>query len=299
MLLGLVSGCAATPAPPETPVAAFGAPPAPLLWQASRTAAGDLYLFGSVHMGDREVGPLGGAVAEAYDASDELVVEVDLDSVTPEEAAASNAAHALLPPGQSLRDVLSDATYALLAARLAERGTPVRAVDAMQPWAVASLLAVLEFQAAGYDLAHGVDRRFIERARDELPVRGLETMGSQLEAMSGLAPRIQELMLIDMLTRTEAVHREVADLMEAWSQGDEDRLTALLFAPLAENPELVEFYEAVFFARNEAMAEALARLADDGRRRFVVLGAGHMVGPRGIPALLAKRGFSVERLQPR
>jgi uncharacterized protein YbaP (TraB family) len=289
LALALVAGCAGTPR---------GAGDAPLLWRASQPAAGDLYLFGSIHMGRRDGGDFGPAVAGAYAASDELVVEVDLSSVSPEEAAASNAAHALLPPGQTLRDVLSEATWALLVARLAEHGTPLAAVVAMQPWAVASLLAVIEFQAAGYDAAHGVDQRFMERAEGQLPIRSLETVDSQLQMLSSLSPRIQELMLVDMLTRTGAVRDEVVDLMDAWSRGDEARLVALLFSPLAENPELADFYEAVFFVRNEAMADQLAELAADGRSRFVVLGAGHMVGARGIPALLGKRGFAVDALQP-
>jgi uncharacterized protein YbaP (TraB family) len=76
-------------------------------------------------------------------------------------------------------------------------------------------------------------------------------------------------------------------------------LTRLLFGSLEEHPELADFYEAVFFARNEAMAEQLAALGGDGKQRFVVLGAGHMLGPRGIPALLASRGFRVQRISRR
>jgi uncharacterized protein YbaP (TraB family) len=44
------------------------------------------------------------------------------------------------------------------------------------------------------------------------------------------------------------------------------------------------------------MAARLVELARDGRTRFVVLGAGHLVGARGIPARLAEQGFVVERL---
>jgi uncharacterized protein YbaP (TraB family) len=173
------------------------------------------------------------------------------------------------------------------------------AVSAMQPWAVAALLSVLEFQALGYDAAHGVDKQLIDGAASRLPIRGLETTASQLEMMSGLSAHLQELMLLDTLTRTEVLQRELVDLIDAWSRGDEAKLTELLFAPLVENPELAEFYEAVFFDRNRAMAEQLVRLSADGRRRLVVLGAGHMVGPRGVPALLAARGFVVQQLQPR
>jgi uncharacterized protein YbaP (TraB family) len=238
-------------------------------------------------------------VEAAFADSDELVVEVDLAALSAAEAERARAAHALLPPGRQLRDVLSADTYRRLSARLAERDLPMVSVAAMQPWAVASLLALLEFQAAGYEFDRGVDRQLIDRAADRLPTRGLETMDSQLAMLSGLPLETQELMIVDMLERTDAVQQEVGDLMDAWSRGDEEQLTALLFAPLDEHPELAGFYEAVFFARNEQMTDRLAALSADGRGRFVVLGAGHMVGPRGIPALLAARGFTVAKLQPR
>ena len=44
------------------------------------------------------------------------------------------------------------------------------------------------------------------------------------------------------------------------------------------------------------MAARLVELAGDGQTRFVVLGAGHMLGAQGIPALLAAQGFVVERV---
>ena len=44
------------------------------------------------------------------------------------------------------------------------------------------------------------------------------------------------------------------------------------------------------------MANRLAELGGDGKTRFVVLGAGHLVGDRGLPALLSRRGYRVSRV---
>jgi uncharacterized protein YbaP (TraB family) len=92
------------------------------------------------------------------------------------------------------------------------------------------------------------------------------------------------------------VEAESAELVDAWERGDEVVLTRLLFGSLEEHPEFADFYEAVFFTRNETMAAQLAALRGDGKQRFVVLGIGHMLGLRGIPALLASRGFRVQRI---
>ena len=66
-----------------------------------------------------------------------------------------------------------------------------------------------------------------------------------------------------------------------------------MFEAIDDAPELDVFYERVFFERNRNMVAQLLELAPDGRTRFVVLGAGHMVGEEGVPALLGRRGYRV------
>jgi uncharacterized protein YbaP (TraB family) len=294
-LIALLLGCAArTPAPPASP----GAKPTPLLWRASPPRPGDgtIHLFGSVHVGGPERAGFGRAVEAAFAAADELVVEVDLSLLSEAEIAEQTLAFVLLPPGQSLRDRISPDTWELLASTLRDRDVALAALASMKPWAVTTFLVMQQFEAAGLDPEHGVDRRLIARASGVLPIRGLETLQSQLTLLDGLPPAIQDLMLADTLRRMDD---DPNALLRAWERGDEAELEGVVFASLQENPEYEPFYEALFFGRNRAMAGQLAGLVGDGRRRFVVLGAGHMLGPRGIPALLASRGFRVERVDVR
>ena len=44
------------------------------------------------------------------------------------------------------------------------------------------------------------------------------------------------------------------------------------------------------------MVSRLHQLSADGRTRFVVVGAGHMVGEQSIPSLLEERGWRVARI---
>ena len=70
-----------------------------------------------------------------------------------------------------------------------------------------------------------------------------------------------------------------------------------MFRPLEDSPEFEVFYELVFFRRNEQMAIGLENLGRDGRSRFVVIGAGHLLGDRSVPARLAQRGYRIERIR--
>ena len=48
--------------------------------------------------------------------------------------------------------------------------------------------------------------------------------------------------------------------------------------------------------RNPALAEGIYALHREGRKVLAGVGALHMVGAQGLPALLRARGFTVERV---
>jgi uncharacterized protein len=48
--------------------------------------------------------------------------------------------------------------------------------------------------------------------------------------------------------------------------------------------------------RNPGLADGIAALHASGKHVFAAVGSLHMIGPIGLPALMAKRGFSVERV---
>jgi uncharacterized protein YbaP (TraB family) len=153
---------------------------------------------------------------------------------------------------------------------------------------------MLEAEASGLDAERGVDRILLERADGRKQVVGLESLESQLETLAGLPAGVQDLMLRDALARSDAYRRESRRRVEAWQRGDDDALERILFERL-DDPAYAEFYERSVFERNQRMAERIAALSEDGRTRLVVVDATHMLGDRGIPALLGARGFEVTK----
>jgi len=267
---------------------------APLMWRAQERAQGGgiLYLLGSIHFETENAPQFPSEIEAAYRRSDELVVEVDLSDETGSDVGAERGR--LEPPTQ-LADVLSPPTLELLERYLDEHGIPFYVVEGRKPWYITNFVVVLELLEAGYEAEYGVDRQFIERSSRK-PIVALETAAEQLDLLDRLPLRIQENMLRDALDRNPHFDRATDQLIEAWRQGDERALQELVFLPLAEDADFESFYDAIFFRRNEAMTRRLVELARDGKTRFTVLGAGHMLGPRGIPSLLCDRGFEVRRV---
>ncbi len=294
-LVGL--GCATAPFEAGCSNQAGSRTSAPLMWRAQERVQGGgvLYLLGSIHFETENAPQLPGEIEAAYARSDELVVEVDVSDATGPEVGAGGRERGRLEPPTQLADVLSPLTLELLERYLDERGIPFYVVEGRKPWYITNFLVVLELTDAGYDAAYGVDRQFIQRPSGK-PIVALETAAEQLDVLDRLPLRIQESMLRDVLNRSPRFDRATAQLIEAWRQGDERTLQELVFLPLAEDADFELFYDAIFFRRNEEMARRLADLARDGKTRFAVLGAGHMLGSRGIPSLLCDRGFEVRRV---
>jgi uncharacterized protein YbaP (TraB family) len=269
------------------------------MWRATAPGAdaGSLYLLGSVHMGTQQMVDLGPLVEEAYRRSEELVVEVDVTRLEPEEHGALSERYRLFASPRSLRDVLSPGVLGQLEDYLAAGGLHMAQVERYKPWYLSQLIVQLELQQAGYQAAFGVDLVLIKRASEEKPILDLETMSSQLEMFDRLPASLQELMLEDSLAHVGHLAEEFAELLDAWKAGDEARLEELVFSSLERFPELEVLYDLVFFQRNERMTAQLAELLGDGKTRLAVLGVGHMVGNRGIPAQLGERGYRVRRLE--
>jgi hypothetical protein len=86
-------------------------------------------------------------------------------------------------------------------------------------------------------------------------------------------------------------------MFTAWRCGDGAALDAMLGEMVAENPQLAGFYEATVYERNSRMADGVEAVLAEVDRAFVVVGALHLVGARGIPALLEQAGYEVEQLR--
>jgi uncharacterized protein YbaP (TraB family) len=272
----------------------------PLFWIADGGQGATLYLLGSIHLGPAEGWSYPEAIEKSFETSETLVVELDSRAASEEAQQQLALRHALLPAGQSLQQKVSAETYELLRQYVAGTKLMMPMLDSFRPWMVATLLVLEAAERQGLSPQAGVDAGFLERAGPKR-VLPLETLEEQMQLFANLSQELQEMALRDALTQYGAVGDFLARMVEAWRIGDEKALTDAVFQSLEQYPEFAAFYEAVFFKRNHTMTSRLLPLLDKsqyaGRSVFVVIGVAHLLGQRGIPTLLADKGYRVRQLK--
>jgi hypothetical protein len=121
-----------------------------------------------------------------------------------------------------------------------------------------------------------------------------------MSLMANLSPEVQEAALLDTLSRFDAIEDYLKGMLRAWQVGDDRALESLLFEEAEDRKALEPFFDRLIYRRNYEMAARLTVLlraeqhADESV--FVVIGAGHLIGERGVRELLEEEGFVLEEI---
>jgi len=148
-------------------------------------------------------------------------------------------------------------------------------------------------QAAGFDPALGLDRYFFDKAKKAgMEHRGLETVDYQLDRLDQMSLPLQERMLKSTLEDVDDEVAQARALVASWTAGDTAATLKELQKTTAESPEL---YTRLLVERNQNWVEPVERCLRENSGCFFVVGSAHLVGPDGLPALLEKKGYTVQQ----
>ena len=265
--------------------------PSPAVWEVTGPDGAQAYIFGTVHALPDGLEWKTPSIDAAVRKSDSLVLEI----VDPADEAAARATFSRLAntPGQPPlearvdRDLRDELRAALAAARL-----PPRHFATLEDWAAALTLSFALEARDGYDPENGADRALLAAA-GKRPVVGLETLEGQLGLFDALAARDQRA-LLEAVVAEAGEEKASRRLVRAWVEGDVSAIDREAHEGMMANPRL---REALLVARNRAWTKRVAAMLREGKRPFVAVGAAHVVGVDGLPALLGAEGFTVRRVQ--
>jgi uncharacterized protein YbaP (TraB family) len=252
-----------------------------LLWRV-KGPNGPVYLFGTIHGGIPGVqwDAFPDNAHDAINASELVVLEADVDNVNAKEVGML----AMLPKNKSLKKMLGEEHFKTLAA---ESSQPTMMLDLLQPWAAyAELSQIMVGEGRAVDALVKLEAR----ARDK-PIEYLESVREQLEILQSAVDAEMVRDLLDDLPEQKAL---LADMVQAYKDGDIDALTAAAFKPseVEKHPQL---YEHLFTKRNRAWVAEIETYLKRGNV-FVAVGAGHLAGDKSVIQMLEDNGHEVERV---
>jgi uncharacterized protein YbaP (TraB family) len=275
-------------------VAAAGEQNHPVTMWRVAGQANSVYLLGSIHLLREQDHPLPRVIDQAYGDADIIVMELDMDDMDPVYAQAAFNRAGVLTDGTTLKDLLGDEAYAQAENAASVLDIPLDMLDQSEPWLAAMTVELMLLYRFGFNPALGVEMTMTQRAvADGKPIEGFETIDEQLSFLDGLPIEAQREMLLQVLIEGADMGELIDDLVDAWHHGDTTVLEDVLLSSMADQ-ELLS--DVLISSRNARWTEKIATWLDDDKDYLVVVGALHLVGEEGVPALLGARGFGIQQL---
>ncbi|HSC65114.1 MAG TPA: TraB/GumN family protein [Caldimonas sp.] len=291
---------------------AAGCPPAAIALDADRLRAGlrqaqdhgflwrivkdgrTSYLYGTLHAARPAWMFPGPRTTAAFEASEVLALELDvLDSGVRERLIQAASAR----PDETLPTALA----ARLEKRMAAECVDVAAMRAFVPEFQIASLAVMAARREGLDPSYAIDLVLALLARDlGKATASLETPEAQIAALR-MPTRAAT---IDFVTSglDELDARKsgplLAHMASAWTDGNLSELEGYerwcdCLNTAAERASMKRLVD----DRNPLLAAAIDKIHSGGRPTFAATGSLHMIGARGLPALMRERGYVVEQVR--
>lgn len=283
--LALLAAACHKAAPPPLPAKVA-------LWEIADTSGTRGWIFGTVHALPAGVQWRRPAIDRALANADRLVLEIaqPLDGNVAGVALARLAyTPGLPPPSARVAMKYRDA--------LAKVYKDLNLTDAQfqneESWAVALQIAAIGGQKEGMDPASGVEPQ-LRKLTGGKPVAGLETLDGQFGIFDALPERAQQTLLEQIAVEAADNRDDDADMVRLWLRGDDLGIARESQKGFLSDPTL---HQALLTARNAAWASQIDAMLKDGAAPFIAVGAAHVAGSDGLPALLQAKGWLVRRVE--
>ena len=269
--------------PKSTPAAA--APKALLYEISGNKLAKPSYVFGTIHLICAADLKLSDNVQKAVGNSQQVALELDMDSPTMGEEMRGLL---LLPAGQTLQSCMSKEEYTAVSDYYTnELKMPFARMGTMKPLVLTSLLypKMLDCPVGSYEMS------LVEVAKARnMEVVGLETPADQLGLFDKIPCEKQAQILYDMVTNRAQTRQQLVDLLALYQAQD---VEGLLKMSMDSKFGMKEYEDQLLTDRNKRWIPLMAQQAAS-KPTFFAVGAAHLGGPSGVLALLRQQGYQVK-----
>jgi len=264
---------------------------APAIWEVSDSDS-KVWLFGSVHVLPPAIAWRTPKLDDLMKQSEQVFFEADIGPLG-QLAVIINGIKMGFGQKTDWLSSLSAEQKDKLTAAITPLGLSVDQLAAFQPWLADAMIQEKVIETLGYTPSAGVDATL----QAELPKERkayFETVAEQLALLGTDPVDVQTRRLMITVDTVPTLGKEMSDMADAWSSGD----VAALAKEMADDPTMDEgFTKNLVTDRNANWLKTIEGLLADNHQDLIVVGAGHLAGDGSVVDLLAKAGFTVQRIQ--
>lgn len=289
----------------------------PLFYHVTGENGQELWLLGTIHVGDERTGYLPQEIYDALAASDALALECDTEAFDEEVEADDELQEQVsnlyyYSNGKTAEDYLDEETYAQAVKYMKASGNYSMNTPYLKLSMWANSIDNFRMQTAHLLTGEqGVEERLTKLARaQEKEILEVESNMFQIEMLTGWSDDLQILLLEESLTVVpEESWQGLEELYELWCAGDEAALREELsdevdLSELTEEEKaeyeackhLVEEYnKAMSYDRNDGMLEVAIEYLESDQVVFYAVGLAHLLNNvNGLVDTLREAGYTVE-----
>jgi len=264
------------------------------LWRV-QSKANTVYVLGSLHLSKKEIYPLNQKIESAFDQSNVLVVEANINDIKKIDIQKLMES-AFYSANDTLEKHVSPETYEWVRKEASGLGISIELINKQKPWFLSMTLVALETLKLGLDPNLGIDKYFLSKAEGKKKILELESLDYQINLLPNFSDKDQELFLVYTLRDLKIMEQEVDKLIQAWSSGDTKGMESILTRSVSEDKRLSSIFEKLIYERNRKMVLKIEDFLGPKETYFIIVGAGHLVGNQGIIEILRGKGYIVEQL---
>jgi uncharacterized protein YbaP (TraB family) len=262
------------------------------VWKVEKNGS-YIFLGGTIHLLTPADYPLPEAFDIAYQQSDKIVLEANLDEMKTPQFQANILQMLSYPKGQNLQLALREDTYQALGLYSKSRGIPIEGLLPFKPGMVSMILSITELQRLGF-VGEGVDAFYQAKAlADSKPMGQLETAEQQLAFISEMGQGQEDDLINSTIQEMEKLPQMMAEIVGAWRNGNLKQLETTTDSTMKDFPRI---YDELVVKRNNAWIPKIEAMFNTKEIEFVLVGGLHLPGKPGLIAQLKSRGYRIEML---
>ncbi|SMF45386.1 hypothetical protein SAMN02745866_02943 [Alteromonadaceae bacterium Bs31] len=264
------------------------------VWKVS-SGEKQMYIGGTFHLLAPEDHPLPKAYDIAYKDSQSIIFETDIEASNTPEFQAKFLAALTYNDGRTLESALSKDTYKKLSVYFASRKIDIAQFASFTPSGAGLMLALTELQLLGLRPDLGVDTIYSQKAKaDKKMIGSLESLEEQINFIANFSQGKDDEFILYTLKDVEKIPAIVSDMKTAWKTGDLDTIEKIGAETAKDFPDM---HKALIVDRNNAWMKKVEPMIKSTVTEFVLVGAAHLSGEKGLIKQLENKGYKVEQLK--